>query len=362
MINDERDDILVSRTELQKVADFLPYPFIIAEVIDGVHYNTFLNEIFLQEIGYTRDEVPTIETWYEKAYPDPEYRKFVIAKWNEEQLRCQSEGIVSVKRKSLVTCKNNTTRWFEVKASVIDKVHVVAFVDLDKEIRLQEELKKINENNDRMLSILGHDLRGPVANLLSISSMAINSDISQDEFAILSKMMHEQSTHVLDLLDNTLNWAKLNFDDIKPISQKVNLTLLVETILDLYKAYYQSKGITIGIDSENSELIESDPEILTVIIRNLVSNAIKFTPQNGAIKIRISKDKVSVIDNGIGISSSMIYSIKNNDYTSRAGTDNESGIGIGLQLVINLAEKIDAYLDIQSEEFKGTSMSIHFSK
>ena len=205
-------DLNVSRHELHKVADFLPYPFIIAEVIEGVHQNTYLNEKFLEEIGYTLDQIPTIEKWYEHAYPDQVYRDSVITSWDKEEIESQQSDMVFVKKKSHVTCKNGTKRWYEIKASVINSIHVVAFVDLDKEISLQEELKKTNQNNDRMLSILGHDLRGPITNLTAVSSMVLDNVISQSEFTTLIQMMNVQSNKVLEMLEATLNWAKLNFN------------------------------------------------------------------------------------------------------------------------------------------------------
>jgi Signal transduction histidine kinase len=359
MIPEEISSLRNSRIELQGVADFLPYPFIIAEVIDGQHLNTYLNEKFLEEIGYTLDEIPTIEAWYGKAYPDYDYRNNVITTWDDEETLSQQEGKVFVKSKSHVTCKNGTIRWYEVKACVINKIHIVAFIDLDKEIRFQEELKNINKNNDRMLSILGHDLRSPVANLMSISSMAANTEISPDEFASLIKMINEQSKQVLELLDNTLNWAKLNFNTIKLNLVEIDFRVLIANILEIYKTPCESKNISVKVAIKNFK-INSDIEIVTIIIRNLISNAIKFTPQNGAIVIESFGNELSIKDNGIGMSQEMIEDILRNTNSSRRGTNNEQGTGVGLQLVVNLAEKINCSLAIASEESKGTKIRMTF--
>lgn len=359
MIPEEVSSLRNSRIELQGVADLLPYPFIIAEVIDGQHLNTYLNEKFLDEIGYTLDEIPTIEAWYGKAYPDDEYRDKVITTWDDEELLSQQEGKVFVKSKSHVTCKNGTIRWYEVKACVINKIHVVAFIDLDKEIRFQEELKNINKNNDRMLSILGHDLRSPVANLMSISSMAANTEISSDEFASLITMINEQSKQVLELLDNTLNWAKLNFNAIKLNVVEIDFRVLLSNILEIYRSSYESKNISIKVAVENFK-ISSDIEIVTIIMRNLISNAIKFTSHSGTIVIESFGNCLSVKDNGIGMPETMIDDILQNNNTSRRGTNNEQGTGVGLQLVVNLAEKINCDVTILSEESKGTEIRLTF--
>jgi len=350
----------VSRIELHGVADFLPYPFIIAEVIENVHHNTYLNEKFLEEIGYSLEEIPTIEAWYEKAYPEPSYMNKVITDWDNEQLLAEQKGKVFVKNKSLVTCKNGTKRWYEVKASVINKIHVVAFIDLDKEIKFQEELKNINANNDRMLSILGHDLRSPVANLMAISSMAKNTDISNSEFVSLIGMVNDQSNQVLELLDNTFHWAKLNFNSIKLNVEIIDFDQLLKSILAIYKTSYENKNIAISVDVSYLKNIVADAEVITIIIRNLLSNAIKFTPQNGKISIESNENELIIRDNGIGISEKMIHDILHNNNASRKGTDNEKGAGIGLQLVVNLAEKCQCKLSIESQEKVGTTMRIAF--
>ena len=349
----------ISRFELHKVADFLPYPFIIAEVIDGIHYNTFLNEKFSAEIGYTLDEIPTIETWYEKAYPDNTYRDEVITIWDEEEVNSKQDGKVFVRNKSRVTCKDGTQKWYQIKASVINKIHVVSFVDLDKEISFQEKLKSININNDRMLSVLGHDLRAPLINLREISSMALDYDLSRDEFTGFIEKINNQTAHVLDMLDTTLNWSRANFNAITVIKVTIDIEQTINDILNVCKNDYQAKNITITILFD-TKILNSDLEIVTIIARNMITNAIKFTPDNGEIKISFSDTILTVSDNGVGMSEDMIQSIFKRQYVSKRGTNNEVGMGIGMQLMQNLCEKINAQIKIESQSKKGTSISLHF--
>jgi signal transduction histidine kinase len=360
MTEENQDSLNVSRIELQKVADFLPYPFIIAEIIDGEHLNTHLNEKFIEEIGYSLDEIPTIEAWYSKAYPDADYRNKVIAGWNQEEIESRHTDKISVKMKSLVTCKNGAKRWYQVKASVINAVHVVSFVDLDKEVKLQEELKAINQNNDRMLSILGHDLRSPVASLMSISSLAASTDITNSEFVELINMVNERSTHVLELLDNTLNWARLNFNDIKLNPVEIDFEVIVSSILSIYKTTCQDKNIAVNVDTSEMLAVTSDSEVVTIIIRNLLSNAIKFTGKDGAISITASEGRLRIKDSGIGMSAAMIDEVFSNSHSGRKGTNDEEGTGLGLQLVTALADKINCRITIESKEFCGTSIYLTF--
>jgi len=350
----------ISRTDLHKVADFLPYPFIIAEIIDGVHLNTHLNLKFSEEIGYTYEEIPTIEAWYEHAYPDAVYRQQVIDRWNEEELESLLEGKISLKKKSLVTRKDGSQRWYEIKATVIGKVHVVAFVDLDKEIALQETLKNTNLNNDRMLSILGHDLRSPVANLMSISSMAVNADVTADEFKEVIRQINVKSIDVLELIDNTMQWAKMNFNDIIVNPSEIKLNELLYSILSLYESAIENKKIKVFVDTSKMEMVVSDVEILTIIIRNLLSNAIKFTPKKGSITITATENGLIVKDSGIGMTASKVATLFGQQQISSKGTNNEAGTGLGLQLIKNLVDKLGCQIEAESVEFKGTTMRLIF--
>ncbi|MGC4039696.1 MAG: PAS domain-containing sensor histidine kinase [Flavobacterium sp.] len=359
MPTQEKNEMQLSRFELHKVADFLPYPFIIAEVIDGIHYNTFLNEKFSEEIGYTLDEIPTIGTWYEKAYPDDAYRDEVITAWDEEEINSKQEGKVFVRKKSLVTCKDGSKKWYQIKASVIDKIHVVSFVDLDKEVTLQEKLQSINSNNDRMLSVLGHDLRAPLINLREISSLALEYDLSQGEFKTLIKRINKQTAHVLDMLDTTLNWSRANFNVITINKTAIDIEQSIKEILNVYANDCKDKNIEVNTFFDNGQLI-SDSEMVTIIARNMITNAIKFTPVNGSINISFSNNVLMVSDTGVGMSDAMINSILKRQYISNRGTNNEIGMGIGMQLIQSMAEKIKARITIESETGKGTSVGLHF--
>ncbi|MGL2966734.1 PAS domain-containing sensor histidine kinase [Flavobacterium sp. XGLA_31] len=350
----------ISRFDLHHVADFLPYPFIIAEVINGVHYNTFLNEKFNEEIGYTPEEIPTIQAWYEHAYPDAAYREEVIRAWDEEEINSKQEGKVFVRKKSQVTCKNGHKKWYEIKAAVVDKLHVVAFIDLDKEITLQEELKNINCNNDRMLSVLGHDLRAPISNLTDISAMALENNMSQEDFTPFIKKINKQSAQVLDLLETTLNWSKANFNTIQVSKEQFKIKAIIASVVAIYKNACADKAIEVKLAITEEATLFSDLEIVTIIARNMITNAIKFTPSHGQITISFQDNTLKVTDTGVGMTADRIKNILGNSYASERGTNNEIGMGMGMQLVQNLAEKIEAKITIESKPGQGTAVSLIF--
>ncbi len=264
-----------------------------------------------------------------------------------------------IKMKVHLTCSSGERRWFEIKASVLDSLFIIAYVDINSDVMLQEELKKANSSNDMMLSILGHDLRSPLANLYTMASLAENRDLSPDEFVPMMRQIREESSRVLQLLETSFSWARLNFNSLQLKPVLIDFPLLVSEVAGGVKLSCERKNITISTDLEQLENIETDFDILMVIVRNLVSNAVKFTPFNGRISITSSPWELVISDNGKGMDIDKLSAIKNQALPGR-GTDGETGSALGLQLVMSLAEKIGCRLEIQSGEAQGTAVSIIF--
>lgn len=287
-------------------------------------------------------------------------RTEITQQWASREKQIKETGKGHVKIKAHLTCKTGEKKWFEIKSSIVKELHIIAFVDIDSDVMLQEKLRKNNLNNDRMLTILGHDLRSPIANLISISSLGEQSEISQQEFISMMKILKVESIEALQLLDTTFSWARLNFNDIQYRKVRIDFDELINNALKVNKATYENKSITIAVDIEKLNAIEDDLEILTTIVRNILSNAIKFTSENGLISIKALENELIITDNGIGMSTEMLDAVLSQNYRSRRGTNNEKGIGLGLRLVLTLAEKINCRIIIASTVLVGTSVRIIF--
>ncbi|WP_395057521.1 ATP-binding protein [Flavobacterium sp.] len=352
------NDFNTKKIELQKFADFSPYPLIISENRENKIINVFLNDIFIDEIGYDLKDIPTIDEWFTNAYPDEKYKNEVIAEWTKKATEKKENEYV--KMKAHITRKDNKKNWYEIKSTVINDINIVLLVDIDKEIQFQAELKRINKNNDKILSIIGHDLKTPIANLMSLSSLFKSGDITESEFLEMVEAINEGSTETLGLLDNTLNWAKLNFEEIQTKNEVTNIKNIITPIIEVYKTIINNKKITFNLNLDKKFEANSDPELVTIIIRNIIPNAIKFTPENGIITVKTLKNKISITDNGVGMSDDKIASILRKNYSSENGTENEVGFGIGLQLVMNVCEKLNCKLNINSIVNEGTKISVVF--
>jgi signal transduction histidine kinase len=356
------DHLDIDKEALKRILDFLPYPFLVSETRQGKRYNVFVNQKFLDEIGYTCEEMPTNDDWFTIAYPDPAYRKKIKSEWNNRSAQAIDTGEDSVFLQAFVHTKKFGDRWYEVKSSLSGQIHLVAFVDIHEVMVREQELQRMNLNKDKVLSVLGHDLRGPITNLQSITTLMLAGNLSREEFSSMVKTVNEKVFQSMEFLDTTLLWTKSNFDKISILIEKLTPMTLVDHILPIYQNQYESKKITVTVDIPADAYIYSDSEILTIIIRNLLSNAIKFTNENGTVHISARQQDelfvLSIKDSGIGMDAKTISLIWEDNYYSSRGTRSEIGTGLGLRLCKELLKQIGGTLDIESKKNVGTTMKI----
>lgn len=351
-----------SKEEIINAANFLPYPFIVTEIemFDSQFKSLFFNQNLIEEFGYTTEDIPDVDTWYELLYPDETYRNEIREAWNIKLTDSMAKNEREAKIKARLKPKDKPEKWYEIKTFFVDNFFVMAFVDINNEVVLQEKLSEINQNNERMLSILGHDLRNPIANLSSLSSMVTQDHITNDEFREMVNMIYQESNLLLEMIETILNWTKLNFNTVSIVSVPINYNEQVHSIVEYYRSMIQNKNINISIDLDGFSTKSCDAEIVTVIIRNLLSNAIKFTPNHGKISFYYHDNTLIIEDSGVGMSLEKMNSISNNTYQSTNGTENEKGIGMGLQLVKRFADMIGCKIDFESKLGVGTKVLLQF--
>src|SRR5688572_22372704 len=148
------DELTVPKETFQLMLDFLPYPFLISEFRNGVFTNMYLNEKFTGELGYTLEEIPTMEDWFNAAYPNTTYREKVIFDWGHQAIDSKKKGLNYILLKARIQTKKNGQQWYEVKSSTFGRYQLVAFVNIDAVVSGKEELELKRENQNKMLSIL----------------------------------------------------------------------------------------------------------------------------------------------------------------------------------------------------------------
>ncbi|KPM31205.1 Response regulator receiver sensor signal transduction histidine kinase [Croceitalea dokdonensis DOKDO 023] len=240
----------------------------------------------------------------------------------------------------------------------------VALVRAKNQIKEQaENLRQSNALKDRMFSIIGHDLRSPLSAAKLKMDFIIRGiiDPKSDDFLDgtvfgLLKTMDE----ALNLLQNLLGWAKAESDQIQVIPEQLDIHELVDQTIRLLKLSSDHKKITLKNAIAANTMVYADVNTIKTVLRNLVSNAIKFTPTSGLIQVNaIAKNErlvIEVSDNGQGIPKEDIEKILNpNEHFSKLGTNKEPGTGLGLILCQNFIHKNGGQLNIKSKVGKGST-------
>lgn len=236
---------------------------------------------------------------------------------------------------------------------------------LYQNIKSNKRLKKANENRDKMFKIISHDFRSP---LISISSsLQLLPELLKEkdyETALeLAEKDEENVQRVLSLIDNLINWTLSQNDDIPYRPENYKLKEITNFIFDLYTPIAGYKKIKLSNKIDDHLIVYADKNILNTVLRNLINNAIKFTPENGEVTVSASiydnKIRIMVIDTGIGIPESKINKIFELDKDKGLGTKGEKGNGLGLFFCKEFARKNNG--DIWVESRPGSGSTFYFS-
>ena len=223
------------------------------------------------------------------------------------------------------------------------------------------ELTGLNTLKNKLFSIISHDLKAPLYALRNLFSDVQQQNISPDELKKVIPDVVNDLNYTVGLMDNLLQWAKTQMQSEEVYPQKVDIGKLIKEVVELLRLQSEAKKIKIKRNTSEGIYGYMDKDMINLVVRNLVSNAIKFTPENGNISIGVHEKKsfveVYVQDNGTGISQDALLKINNNDFYTTRGTASESGTGLGLMLCKEYLARNGARLHIESKMGKGTVFS-----
>ena len=228
---------------------------------------------------------------------------------------------------------------------------------------MNEELKELNLAKDKLFSVIAHDLRSPFQGLLGLTEvMATQShEFLPSEMADFSRKLHDSVANLYDLLENLLEWAQLQKDAISFTPQLLRLPDLFWKSMEAIRQNALQKEIEIKNEINNEHTIYADEKMVNSVLRNLLSNAMKFSYRGGLVVVRSRKNEdesveISVTDSGVGISEDLIGKLfKTGEKVRSAGTENEPSTGLGLLLCKEFIEKNGGKIWAESEEGKGSS-------
>jgi PAS domain S-box-containing protein len=274
----------------------------------------------------------------------------------------------------------NRSRFVEAKlitasGSIINTSMHISFVRNDKGIpvgiqgvtrditelkKTEQMLRHLNADKDRFMQILAHDLKNPLGNLLSLSEVLQNNYKSYETEKVekFLDLFNKISSSIYNLLDDLLIWSKAHSGKIQPILQNVDFISICNTLANHYSPILKQKKVTFEYPQTAVSMV-ADSNMIASVMRNLVSNAIKFSNSEGKVIITSRKDSssitISVIDNGVGISADDMQNLWNfaSPHTTM-GTANEQGTGLGLVICKEFIEMHGGTIWVESEIGKGS--------
>ncbi len=231
--------------------------------------------------------------------------------------------------------------------------------------KASKKLLYSNKEKDALFRILAHDLKNPFNSLLGLSDLLRKNfdDFDETEKKDAVEEINRSSKKLYELVKNLLDWIKAQTDGTKSSIEYIDIEDLVNNCVSLFLLDSKNKKINIKINIEENLRIESDPDILQTIIRNIISNSIKFTRENGVVEIKVTRESENlifkIIDNGVGMNESEVNNLfKLEEGFSKKGTQNETGTGIGLIIVKELINKLNGKIKVNSKINIGTEFII----
>ena len=223
----------------------------------------------------------------------------------------------------------------------------------------KKELEDLNGIKDKLFSIISHEFRSPLNSLKGTLALLKVGALSEDELNLISKELTDKINNTSIFLDNLLNWAKSQMHGIQAKPVDIDIKELADENINLLKSMADKKKIHLQNRINGSSKAHADPNMMNLILRNLISNAIKFSLRGGTIEINLEKNgqlnTVSVKDGGIGMSQEnvkMLFQVQT--FTTR-GTANERGTGLGLFISKNFIESNGGKIWVESAEGNGST-------
>ncbi|PWE01336.1 PAS domain S-box protein [Marinilabilia rubra] len=326
---------------------------------------TYFNENWTKMLDFDYFELkPCLKKWQDLIHPDD---LPIVQKTFQKHI----EGIIPVYHSiHRIKTKSGEWKWIMDSGKIIahdsegkPSRAIGIHVDIHRQKEIENELRVANATKNKFFSIIAHDLRGPIASLLQISEViSQNEDIDESTFKQFMKSQLEISKNTFDLLENLLNWARQNENQLKYKPKIIDLNKIVDYCVNENGFRAKSKGITMLVNHSAASKAYADEDMIRLTIRNLLSNAIKFSHENGNIEIGVKANKEQAFfyikDDGLGISQKNLQRIfSQEEFFTTRGTAHEKGSGLGLMLCKTFIEQNKGQLNIESKVNSGTTIS-----
>ena len=352
-----------AKTQFEEIFNTSPDAAAINRLSDGMYVN--FNENYLKISGYTKEDLSGKSSIDVNIWESKEERLEVV-KMIEENGYCDNHEILFRRKDGeiitgLISAKlmdlNGVPHIISVTHDISERKKAEEVIKLNN-----EELHKLNSEKDKFLSIIAHDLKSPFNSIVGFSELLVEKANNNDleGVKVFADTILNSSQRVMDLLTNLMIWSlsqtgRMNFNP-----EYFDLVSLIDENIQLFYDIADQKKITLNREIKGNISVLADKGMISTIIRNLISNAIKFTTPGGKIilsaDMSLNEAVVSVNDTGLGISKSSIEKLFSIDENfSTRGTQNEQGTGLGLILCKEFIEKHRGRIWVESEPGKGST-------
>ncbi len=295
---------------------------------------------------------------------------YIIVNIRTRMLRHQKAALTALvnERTKSIHDKNQTLKRRTIELNQINKELAKQKKTIGEQARqLQKrnhDLQKLNNTKDRLFSVIAHDVRSPFNTIVGFSSLLkeIAGESGNEIIEDYARYISESSNQVLALMENLLYWARSQTNEIHPKIRKISVRDIFHENIMLLKETLMNKSIALETNDLHNDIdFEADLDMMRTVVRNLMSNAIKFTPHNGKITLRSFREdninlRVEIIDTGNGLSPSEIEKIiQPNNIFSTPGTHGEKGSGLGLTICKEFVELHNGELLVESTKNRGSS-------
>lgn len=244
-----------------------------------------------------------------------------------------------------------------------------------EELKLQQKviqqqllsLEELNATKNKFFSIVAHDLRSPLSSLKSFSTVLIEciDELSKQEIVMMGEQLQQSVDNTIKMADNLITWARIQMNEYESVVENCRVRTIVDNIEAVYSPLVEKKEINYSCELDDDLMVRGDSNQIEFIMRNLVSNAIKFTHPQGSIRLKgaVQNDemvKLSVTDTGVGVTNALkeqLFSFRMS--SSTLGTSGEKGTGLGLMLSQEFARLNGGHIAIDSKEGEGSSFQLY---
>lgn len=306
-----KQDADINQSNLQLFIKKSPIPMAITDFNERVEY---VNDKFIQEFGYTLDDLQSAKAWWDLAYPDPEYRLFVQQSWNKAiQKAIDTKSDIEMQKWDIYT-KQRKKKSCEFYMVPIEDRFLIVMKDITQEIKNKKELiaaKEQAEESDRLkssfLANMSHEIRTPMNGILGFTELLKEPDLTGDEQKMYIEIIKRSGDRMLDTVNDLIDISKIETGQMLTVNTEININDEMNVIYSFFKPEAESKGLKLEWlyqVPEDENIIQTDKHKLHSILTNLIKNAIKYSDE-GEIEIGCYKEQqfleFYVKDEGIGI-------------------------------------------------------------